>query len=226
VPAVPIADGCEDVGPATQFECLLSAQHRMCRGLPVTEEVRIAHLSGLIGLAYSIDTEGKPEEIRVAQSLGLGLDEQAVECLSRWRWRPAEKDGSPAAVKTAFLSFGMGVASDSFWHLTQVEFHPANGASRPVFLKAGYPPVIRGSLIQQVTGFSLFKLHLSIDKSGIPRDIQVVPSVNPKLDMEAIQIVSKWRFKPGREDGNPVEVPANFALGLGHDTRPVLVRRK
>jgi TonB family protein len=220
VPAVPVVDGCEDVGPAAQLTCLLSAQHRTCQGLPVSQEVRIAHLSGSVGLAYSIDTEGKPADIRVTQSLGLGLDEQAADCLSHWRWRPAEKDGKPAAVKTALLSFGMGVASDSVWHLMQVEFHPANGASRPLFSKAGYPPMPSGPVMEQVTGFSVFHLRLTIDKSGIPRDIRVVPGVDPKLDREAIQIVSKWRFKPGREDGAPVEVPADFALGLGHDLRP------
>jgi protein TonB len=37
----------------------------------------------------------------VGQSLGMGLDEKAVEAVSRWRFRPATLNGQPVATKIA-----------------------------------------------------------------------------------------------------------------------------
>jgi TonB family protein len=218
-PDVPIVNGCQSVAdPSARAECMRDAQGRGCQSLPLTPEVRIAHLSGSVELAYTIDTEGKPVDIHVTRSLGLGLDEQAAECVSHWRWRPAEKDGKPLAAPT-IDEIPMGVDNESVWHLRHVEFRPAKDASRPVFLKAAYPPTNLPNQHEQVTGFSLFHLRLTIGKDGVPRAVQVAPSVDPKLDKQAVQIVSKWRFRPGIEDGVPVEVLASFDLGLGEDIR-------
>jgi TonB family protein len=34
----------------------------------------------------------------VTRSLGLGLDEKAIEAVTKWRFKPAMKDGKPVAV--------------------------------------------------------------------------------------------------------------------------------
>lgn len=36
--------------------------------------------------------------IRVAQSLGVGLDEKAIEAIRPWKFEPSRKDGVPVAV--------------------------------------------------------------------------------------------------------------------------------
>jgi TonB family protein len=62
-----------------------------------SEEARRAQLQGTVSLRIEIDATGAPRNIVVARSLGLGLDEKAVEAVRRWRFRPASQNGKPVA---------------------------------------------------------------------------------------------------------------------------------
>ena len=64
-----------------------------------SEEARKAKFSGTVLLSVIIDANGNPREIRVARPLGLGLDEKAIEAVSKWRFRPGTKGGRPVAVQ-------------------------------------------------------------------------------------------------------------------------------
>jgi protein TonB len=37
--------------------------------------------------------------VKVARGLGNGLDEKAVECLQKWRFKPGMRNGEPVPVK-------------------------------------------------------------------------------------------------------------------------------
>jgi TonB family protein len=63
-----------------------------------SEEARKAKWQGEVGLTVIVDSSGNPTSIKVTRSLGLGLDEKAIEAVSKWRFRPAMKDGKPVAV--------------------------------------------------------------------------------------------------------------------------------
>jgi hypothetical protein len=39
-------------------------------------------------------------DIQVLGSLGMGIDEKAVEAILQWRFRPAMKDGKPVPIKS------------------------------------------------------------------------------------------------------------------------------
>lgn len=64
-----------------------------------SERARQAKFQGTVGLRIIIDEKGNPREIMVTRPLGLGLDEKAIEAVSRWRFKPARKNGKPAAVE-------------------------------------------------------------------------------------------------------------------------------
>ena len=44
-----------------------------------------------------VDANGKPRDLHVTRSLGLGLDEKAIEAVEKWKFRPGQKDGHPVA---------------------------------------------------------------------------------------------------------------------------------
>ena len=63
-----------------------------------TEEARQAKYSGTVLLYIEVDPSGKATNIRVQHSLGLGLDERAIEAVRQWKFKPGYKDGNPVTV--------------------------------------------------------------------------------------------------------------------------------
>ncbi len=62
-------------------------------------EASRAKLSGTVLLAIVVDKQGDARDIRVMRGLGMGLDEKAIEAVSRWKFKPAQKDGQPVNVR-------------------------------------------------------------------------------------------------------------------------------
>jgi periplasmic protein TonB len=63
-----------------------------------SEEARKAKFQGTCTLALIVGIDGRPSDIRVVSSLGMGLDEKAIEAVSHWKFEPAMKDGHPVRV--------------------------------------------------------------------------------------------------------------------------------
>ena len=64
-----------------------------------SEEARKAKYQGTVVLWAVIGANGRPQQLKVARSLGLGLDQQAIEAVRTWKFEPALKDGRPVAVE-------------------------------------------------------------------------------------------------------------------------------
>ncbi len=63
-----------------------------------SEEARKAKYQGTVVLYIEVDPAGRPTNIRVQRSLGLGLDEKAIEAVRKWKFSPGKKDGKPVTV--------------------------------------------------------------------------------------------------------------------------------
>jgi len=61
-------------------------------------EARSASFEGICVLRLIVGPDGKPRDIKVARTLGMGLDEKAIEAVRTWTFEPARKDGKPVAV--------------------------------------------------------------------------------------------------------------------------------
>jgi periplasmic protein TonB len=66
-----------------------------------SEEARKAKYQGVCTLGLIVGVDGRPTNIRVLSSLGMGLDEKAMEAVKNWKFEPAMKDGHPVRVEIA-----------------------------------------------------------------------------------------------------------------------------
>jgi TonB family protein len=64
-----------------------------------TEEARAAKFQGTVLLYVEIEPTGIATNIKVQRSLGLGLDQKAVEAVQKWRFKPGMKDSNPVTVQ-------------------------------------------------------------------------------------------------------------------------------
>ena len=64
-----------------------------------SEEARKAKYQGVVVLNIVVGTDGRVHSPRVVRSLGMGLDEKAIEGVKTWKFDPSKKDGRPVAVE-------------------------------------------------------------------------------------------------------------------------------
>jgi len=71
-----------------------------------SEEARKAKYQGTVVLSIIVGADGVPRDIKISKSLGMGLDEKAIETVKTWKFDPGTKDGKPvatyASVEVAF----------------------------------------------------------------------------------------------------------------------------
>ena len=63
-----------------------------------SEDARRARYQGSVVLSAIVRKDGSIEILKVLRGLGLGLDENAVEALKKWKFRPGTRSGEPVDV--------------------------------------------------------------------------------------------------------------------------------
>jgi len=60
-------------------------------------------------ISLLVGTDGLPTDLHVVKSVGAGLDEKALDSVSKYRFKPAMKDGNPVPARiTVEVSFRLG----------------------------------------------------------------------------------------------------------------------
>ena len=63
-----------------------------------SEDARRARLQGTVLLRIEVNTRGLAQNIAVRKSLGLGLDDRAIDAVKKWKFNPGKVNGKPAVV--------------------------------------------------------------------------------------------------------------------------------
>lgn len=61
-------------------------------------EARAAKIEGTVVLWAIVNKQGRIENVRIVRPVGLGLDDQAVNTVQRWKLGPGRREGKPVGV--------------------------------------------------------------------------------------------------------------------------------
>jgi TonB family protein len=63
-----------------------------------SDEARRAKYEGTVVVTLIVDANGNPQNVHVTRTLGMGLDEKAVEAVQKYKFKPAVEQKSGKAV--------------------------------------------------------------------------------------------------------------------------------
>jgi len=179
-----------------------------------SEEARIAKMSGTVLMSVIVGDDGKVRDVRVDRSLGLGLDERAIEAVRTWQFKPGIKDGMPVAVAVN-VEVNFRLQGGSRWFLSRAVFNSPEGTTRPFLLQAPYPPDMNTPADINNGPNGSVAISLDVEPDGIPANLHIEKSSNTALESEVIRIVRGWQFRPGMKDGQPVPVRCTLEFAEG-----------
>jgi TonB family protein len=64
-----------------------------------SEQARRQKIQGVVMISMIVTEQGEPADLHVEKSLGYGLDEKALEAASKYRFKPALRDGNPIPMR-------------------------------------------------------------------------------------------------------------------------------
>jgi TonB family protein len=175
-----------------------------------SEEARKVRLEGTVMLRVVVGADGKARDFQVLHSVGMGLDENALAAVSEWLFKPGEKDGQPVNVYAQIqVNFRLGDKA-SPWRVARAEFHLPPGASRPVIEKAVAPHVADNANGATAT------LTFDIDGKGEPVNLKVEKASDQDWARDVTDALSKWKFTPASQDGQPFSAPCTMDFVRGN----------
>ena len=78
-----------------------------------SEAARKANIEGTVELSAIVRKDGSVEAVKVSRGLGMGLDENAINALKSWRFRPGMKGGRPVDLRVKIeVTFSMRPEQD------------------------------------------------------------------------------------------------------------------
>ena len=86
----------------------------------------------------------------------------------------------------------------------QQVYDPGNGVTLPILVRDVQPSYTPAAMAAKVQGSVLLRAVVLDD--GQVGDVEVIESLDPELDQQAINALKLWEFKPGAKEGKPVAV--------------------
>jgi TonB family protein len=183
-----------------------------------SEEARRASVNTTIAVSLVVNENGVPEDIKVVQGAGFGLDEMAIRAIETWRFEPGTKEGKPTAaaihVEVSFRLFDRTRAGQT----ARLNFNLAPDVERPELIKGKIPSN------PDPPGRATMRVRFTVGTDGRPKNFQTFDTDSLEWSDRAVHEMAGWRFRPARRAGQPEEVNGIFELTVRPENRPSLRR--
>ena len=174
-------------------------------------------IQGTVVVQFTVEIDGSIKNIKVVRSKSKSLDKEAVRLMSIMpKWNPRKKDGQPvSAYYTLPIKFRLPasesdetILNERVYSTDEVDVQPEFPGGETAMYQwieknLSYPPEMADG--PDVIG--TVKVQFVIEKDGTVSNIQIMKSLYPLLDKEAIRIVRMMpKWKPGMINGQSVRV--------------------
>ena len=180
-----------------------------------TDEARDARVESTVVTRLLVSEDGTPINVSVIRGAGFGLDENAIETIKTWRFKPGTKEGKPVAViatiHVSFRLFNKGHEDQT----ARLNFNLQQGASRPE-VKSGEIPTNPST-----PGDQNIRIRLQVSADGKPQNFAVLDSTDQKWEQAVLHKLNSWTFRPSMLGGSAVEATGVFELTHGRERPPV-----
>jgi protein TonB len=175
-------------------------------------------------VGITVDEKGSPQNIHVVRSSGVPeADAASVQAVAQYRFKPARENSRPVSVALYIeLSAHAEPLFSAKWDPAAIvsnqskndppssKLHP--NIKPPVLLKSEEAVFPEGKFCNKGV-----EVGMVIDRTGIPTNLKIIQSCgDSSVDQSALDAVSKYRFKPAIEDGQPIaivlRVTVNFVV--------------
>jgi TonB family protein len=170
------------------------------------------HAVGTVLVSLIVLPDGTSRDFRVVKPMGYGLDEKAMEAVSKWQFRPGTKDGKPLAVKvTIEVNFRLKDDPEKHpnpWSSGAISFKAESGVNPPS-VKDGAMPKPDGDVANENT-----VLEFTVDTSGAVKDVRSVYGSQAAAELMGGYLY-RWKFSPATKGDTAVEATGRVLFTKG-----------
>jgi TonB family protein len=176
-------------------------------------------IKGRASVNFIIQPDGSTNNVRVTGASDPLLAEAVVKAVNESpRWDPAKnpeaKDPYPSTATIKFELPDKVSTDDTYYLVEQMPEYPGGSTALVDFIKTHlrYPEAARE---QKIEGRVI--VRFIVNHRGLVEDVEILKSVHPLLDAEAIRVVGELSgWLPGAQGGRPVNtwysIPVTFSL--------------
>ena len=211
----------------------------LASNLKYPQAARKAGIQGMVYVTYVVEKDGSITNARLLRGIGGGCDEEAVRVVAAMpKWKPGTQRGKPVRVQYNLpIKFALDDDGESKNKVSTIFAYSATGGKSqlvdekvyavveemPEFIEGAnkvsnflkehvrYPESARKAGIQG----TVFVTFL-VKKDGSLADVKIMRGIGGGCDEEAVRVVKMMKFKPGKQNGKPIDVqfnlPIKFAL--------------
>jgi TonB family protein len=172
-----------------------------------TDDARLSGIEGTVTIEAFIAEDGQIKNMRVLKGLGFGLDEVALTSVREWEFSPATRDGVPVSV-VAQIDVHFSLRSANALRI-------GNGVTPPTVASRVEPRYTQEARVARLQGTIVLQAVVKAD--GTIDVVRVVRGLADGLTDSAVEALKQWKFRPGKKDGQDVDVALNVEINFNLD---------
>lgn len=157
---------------------------------------KMADVQGKVALRITVGKDGSVSDVKLLSGHPL-LVKAALDAVTKWRYAPMDEP----AVTDVTLDFTLPKGDRT-----------GNAVTPPMLIYRPNPPYPQDAKAAKLEGNVV--LQVTIEADGTVSSVEVVKSLDKRLDASAVQTVKTWKFLPAMKAGKPVPFKSTISINF------------